>query len=230
MTTPNNLPAALAARDTARAKHAADAEALERGRERLAATQTDIDRLAAEDAAAVERHARRLEQQTREGKGGAVPQLIPTDKHLASEVAARRTHAAAVQMVANLEAAENGSRQVLAGAEQRVTEARNALKRAEVDRIAERIAQLRAEEHTLCARLAAVDLDARGCLTALGHEALASPPGRPTAQSLLGGRLLSDLHSSPAGNRQALEAARAYWRDFDATPPQPPPAAEERAA
>jgi hypothetical protein len=225
-----DLTTALAARDTARAKHAADTEALARGRERLAAAQTEIDRLAAEDAAAVARHAKRLEAQTREGKAGTPPQLVQSDAHLAAMVAAARTRTATALMIANLEAAENGSRQVLAGAEQRVQQARDDLRRGEVDRIAARLAELRREEFVLCSRLAAVDLDARGCLTARGHEAL-NPPGRPTAQSLLGGKLLADLHSSPAGNRAAIEAARQYWAAFDANPPQPsPPNAAERAA
>jgi hypothetical protein len=228
MTTPNNLHAALAARDAARAKHAADAEALARGRERLAATQADIDRLAAEDAAAVARHAKRLEAQTREGKAGTPPQLVPSDAHVVAMVAATRTRTATALMVGNLEVAEGASRQVLAAAEQRVQQARDDLRRAEVDRIAGRLSELRREEFVLCSRLAAVDLDARDCLTALGHEAL-NPPGRPTAQSLLGGKLLADIHSSPRGNREAIEAARAYWRDFDATPPQPTPAAERAA-
>jgi hypothetical protein len=228
MTTPNNLSAALAARDTARAKHAADAEALARGRERLAAAQADIDRLAAEDAATIARHAKRLEAQTREGKAGTPPQLVQSDAHLAAMVAATRTRTATALMVGNLEVAEGASCQVLVAAEQRVQQARDDLRRAEVDRIAGRLSELRREEFVLCARLAAVDLDARGCLTALGHEAL-NPPGRPTAQSLLGGKLLADLHSSPAGNRAAIEAARQYWAAFDATPPQPTPAAERAA-
>jgi hypothetical protein len=99
------LDAARAREAEARAAHEGDAEALARGQERLGGAQVEVKRLAEEDADVIARHAARLDQQTREGKTGPLPLLVLSDKHLAAQITAQRTHAAAVQMVASLEEA-----------------------------------------------------------------------------------------------------------------------------
>jgi hypothetical protein len=110
------LDAALAAHTAARSQHTADADALTRGRERLAAAAAELQRLSTLDEA-IARHAKRLEQQTREGRNGPLPALVPSDKHLAQQITASRTHAAAQQMVASLESAERAAREALTAAE-----------------------------------------------------------------------------------------------------------------
>ncbi|MFZ1905206.1 MAG: hypothetical protein WAU56_07425 [Steroidobacteraceae bacterium] len=227
----SDLTTALAARDTARERLASATAALQSAREADAAAQAETQRLGGLEQAWVDRHTRRLSEWIAGGSRGASPTLVADAKQQQAQATAQAAARAAAATLAEFEAAEQTARQVLVASGQRVQQARDDLRRAEVDRIAGRLAELRDEEHRLCARLAAADLDSRGCLTVRGREALASPRGRPTAQSLLGGKLLADIHSSPAGNRAAIETARAYWRDFDANPPQPsPPPAAERAA
>src|SRR5689334_10462779 len=100
------LPAARAAVAAARTRHDADAAALTLGRERLAAAKSAVDRLANDDAAAITRHAKRLEQQARAGNSGPLPQLAPSDRHVAEEIAARRTLQASQLALENLTTAE----------------------------------------------------------------------------------------------------------------------------
>jgi len=118
-----NLNTAKRRRAEARARHDADMTTLERGRQQLAAAQGAIDKLAAEDTEAIARHARRLEQHARAGKAGGVPSLVPSDKHLAAQVSAQRTHAAAGQMVAALEVPERQSAEALRMADAAVHQA-----------------------------------------------------------------------------------------------------------
>lgn len=148
-----SLPAARAATAAARARHAADVAALTRGRERLAASATELKRLAAEDEAAVARHAQRLEKQTRAGDAGPVPQLLPSDKHLAAEIAARRTHQAARQMLASLESAARQSAPELAQAEEALRSAVLAEIGEEAARMAHELVQARTQVEQLEALL-----------------------------------------------------------------------------
>jgi hypothetical protein len=228
------LDAALAAHTAARARHAADAEALARGRERFAAAADELQRLATLDDEAIARHAKRLEQQTREGKNGPLPALVPSDKHLAAQIAASRTHAAAQQMVASLEQAEKCSAQELVAAERAEQQVRDALKRAEADAIAGRILEWRRREHEDCARLVALDLDTTrtgSLLTPRAVEVLQSPPGPPSVESLFGHGIVADVHTPLCGDVDALAAARNFWEEFDARLDDVPgPAPAERAA
>ena len=122
--TMTNLDTLKRRRAEARTRHDADVSTLARGRQQLAAAQGAIDKLAHEDAEAVSRHARRLEQHARDGgKPGAVPSLVPSDRHLAAQVSAQRTYAAAGQMVAALEVAEHESAEALRVAEAAVHQA-----------------------------------------------------------------------------------------------------------
>lgn len=122
-----NLDAALAAArerlDEARALEAeavaedtAETEALMRGQPRLAEANAEVARLSGLDDEAEQRHARRLENQAREGKSGPLPMLVPSDKHLAAQISAIHTQRAAMQMVASLEQAKTRSAQKLAAA------------------------------------------------------------------------------------------------------------------
>ena len=131
-TTVETLNAAIVARAEARAKHQADLEALERGRQRFAEIRAAVKEFTDADAEAIERHARRAEAQTREGKSGPIPMLVPTEKHLTGEINARRTEAAAALMVANLEAAERDSRKALTEKEAAVNKAARAELFAEI--------------------------------------------------------------------------------------------------
>lgn len=139
------LPAAREAAIAARARHDSDCAALARGRERLAEAEAALRRLAADDEAAITRHAKRLEKQTREGSAGPVPALVPTDKHLAAQITAQRTYAAAVQMVTSLESSESGSAAALAAAEEALQAAVLTVLGEEADARAARLEALRRE-------------------------------------------------------------------------------------
>lgn len=137
------LRAARTQFNEAEAAHRANVEALDRAREQLAAARTALDNLAADDEAAVARHARRLEARPRKGESGPPPALVPTDKHVAAQITAQRTHSAARLMVANLESAVRESERALATAEEALQSAAlNALSE-EADRMAGELESLR---------------------------------------------------------------------------------------
>jgi len=138
------LTAAIKQRDDARAKHEADAAALQLGRSRIAASEAELARLADDDTAAVARHARRLEHQVREGKSGPLPALVPTEKHLTAERIAQRTLAAAKQMLESLESAERDSACALAEAESALHSAALAVLGEEADAMAAELMRERA--------------------------------------------------------------------------------------
>jgi len=114
---PITSAAARAAVAAARASHDSDLAALELARGQLAAAKAALDHLAADDEAAVARHARRLEARARKGESGPPPALVPTEKHVAAQITAQRTHAATRAMLSNLEAAARSSAAALAEAE-----------------------------------------------------------------------------------------------------------------
>jgi hypothetical protein len=115
---PVSLPAAREAAVAARARHCDDTAALTRSRDRLAGVAAELKRLAADDEAAIFRHAQRLMRQTREGAAGPPPSLVPTDAQMAARLTAQRTHEAARRMVTSLESAERESAVALAAAEE----------------------------------------------------------------------------------------------------------------
>jgi ribosome assembly protein YihI (activator of Der GTPase) len=131
----------------AEARHTADADALAHGRSRLADAAAEVARLSGLDDEAVQRHARRLEQDARAGRKGPLPLLQPSDEHLAKQIAATRTHAAAVQMVASLEQAEKLTAEQLAAATAAHRAAASAVMAAEKELLAEKV--LRANDATL---------------------------------------------------------------------------------
>jgi len=90
-------------------------------------------------------HAKRLEKQTREGNDGPLPALVPTDTTLAAQITAQRTHAAAAQMLKNLESSARESAAALAEAEQALNSAALAALGAEADARAARLETLRAQ-------------------------------------------------------------------------------------
>jgi hypothetical protein len=138
----------------AQTAHQANTEALARGRERLEAARTEIARLDTANSEAVARHARRLEQHARDGKSGELPQLMPPDKHIAAEIAARRTFQAATLAVASLEAAEQQSRQALARAEAAHRDVALAILADEGDALAQRLIDHDAEGEAMRQQLA----------------------------------------------------------------------------
>jgi hypothetical protein len=138
----DEVRAAHVALAEARHKHEADLEALRGGHARLASTKAELDRLAAEDTEAIGREARRLEEQTRAGKVGPVPSSVTSDAQIAAQIVATRTHAIAVRMVTNLEAAEARSRDELAAAECSVEAAVDALLAVQDIKTAQRMLQL----------------------------------------------------------------------------------------
>lgn len=75
----------------------------------------------------------------RKGESGPPPALVPSDKHVAAQVSAQRTHAATVQLVTNLEAAECESKATAAAAEE-------AFQNAVLDAIGEEAGRM-ADEH-----------------------------------------------------------------------------------
>lgn len=136
------ISTALSARAVARQCHQQDVEALALARDRLATSQAELERLAAEDRAAVDRLAKRLAQQARAGNAGPVPTPMPTDKHTAAFHAARITVAAATAVVADIESAHRQSRQALANAESDAHAAAIAVLTQEGDDLAADIAGL----------------------------------------------------------------------------------------
>jgi hypothetical protein len=153
VTKSTELSAAKVRFAAATAQHEADVQALERGRGRLADAQAEIDKLVAEDAHAIERHAARLTQQTREGRDGPLPALVPSDKLLAAQITAQRTLQAAQQMIASLEQAERASRDELAAAEQAVGAAADAVLSAEAEQLLAEVESHLEEAIRLGARL-----------------------------------------------------------------------------
>jgi hypothetical protein len=141
----NRLSAARDAAEDARARHADDVAALARGRDRLTASEAEQRRVATDDEAAITRHARRLEKQTREGASGAPPALVPTDSQMAACVMTQRTHEAARRMVASLEIAARESGAALAHADEALRSAVLAAIGEEANVLAAAIEQLRAE-------------------------------------------------------------------------------------
>ncbi len=153
---PTSLSTAREAAVSARARQTQDSAALARGRDRLATSKAELARLTADDAAAITRHAKRLEKQTREGAAGPLPALVPTDKHVAAEITAQRTHAAAVQMLASLESAARASSAALADAEE-------ALRSAVLERLGEEAARMAAELDQARARVEELEALLNAC-------------------------------------------------------------------
>jgi hypothetical protein len=118
----------------------------------------------------------------------------------------------------------------LAAAEQDELKIRNDLRRREADRIAARLDEIRAEEYQQCARLAALDIDSRSALTPQALKALQYSQPRPRVEDFFSMGAAHE-HQHIGGDRDALSAAREYWRTFDAALDAPDPVpAEERAA
>jgi hypothetical protein len=134
-----SIAAAHAAVAAACSRFESDSAALKVGKQHLAAAQAQLDKLAAEDQAAVERHARRLTQSAREGQSGQLPALVPSDRHLAAIATARSTHAASTASVATLEAAARDSEAALTAAEAAMEQAVLASLAPEGDALAEQI-------------------------------------------------------------------------------------------
>jgi len=144
----------------ARASHESDLAALELGRGQLAAAKAALDHLAADDEAAVARHARRLEARARSGESGPPPALVPTEKHVAAQITAQRTHAATRAMLSNLEAAARSSAAALAEAEATLKSAADAEHIERLERLARKViadeSALEAQRELLRAGLDAV--------------------------------------------------------------------------
>ncbi|HLJ39487.1 MAG TPA: hypothetical protein VKT54_13865 [Steroidobacteraceae bacterium] len=124
-----------------RSQHEADQRALDLVRRRIAAAQADLERVGADDQAAVGRLARRFAQAARDGDAGPVPTPVSSDKHEAARSAARLTLVAATEAAAALEAAERKSRQARASAESAHRAAALAIIAAEIDAEAEAISR-----------------------------------------------------------------------------------------
>jgi hypothetical protein len=150
---PTTLAAAREAAAAARERHETDAAALARGHEQVAATEAELTRVQATDAAAVARHAKRLEAHVRSGESGALPALVPTEKDVAAQISAQRTHAAALEMLASLEEAEQQSRRVHANAEAALQDAVAAAIGAEAVALAAELEIARTRVEVLEARL-----------------------------------------------------------------------------
>ena len=221
--------------DQAQRQHQADVQALELSRQKLATAQTDLDALAQQDAEAIARHARRLEQQTRDGKSGPIPQLVPSEKHLAAEIAARRTHAAATAMVENIETAERASAEALRVAEQAVEASRNAVIRARCNELTEELRALRAREMSLVATLMAVrDVAPRNFVQGPDTRAeLDYPAPRPTPSTVGSLHLVATINDA-RGDRTLLDQGAQMWREFvaelEATPGVEPGQLAQEAA
>ena len=85
-----SIRTALAARDAAGHRHTQNVQALERAGQARAAAQSECQRLAAQDDAAIDRAAKRLEAQVREGGSGPLPQVTPSDRHVLAQMIADR--------------------------------------------------------------------------------------------------------------------------------------------
>jgi hypothetical protein len=212
LVTPRNymspLHDAIAHRAAALAAHAADAEALARGRERLAAAQAELDRLTTDDAEAITRHARRLAEQTRGGYSGPVPVLVPTDAALVALATAQRTHVAAVQMISSLEASELASRHELAAADQAVRAAEIARETELVRRLDAKRTQILQDVDSLTEMIAVVMIDTPGAVPADVDQRCNEQINLLTIESALqlSRHIVRDINT-PLGTRHAAIAA-----------------------
>lgn len=139
------LTAAREAVAAARARHDADTAALGVAREQLIAAKAALDSLAADDEAAVARHARRLETRARKGDAGAPPALVPSATHVAAHLTATQTHSAARLTVTNLEGAVRESAKALAVAEEELQTAARAALSEEADKMSDELEAMRRE-------------------------------------------------------------------------------------
>jgi hypothetical protein len=147
------LDAALATREAARAKLESATAALERAREAAGECQQEADRLAAEEASWIQRHAKKLSAWIAEGSRGARPQAMADVKVAAAQMTARANLAAAESARGQFEAAEREARDELAAAERSVESVVDALLAAESIETAEEIMRRAEELARLGARL-----------------------------------------------------------------------------
>jgi hypothetical protein len=206
---PNDLHAAIAAREAARAK------------------------LEAADGLLARKRKLADEKHKAAGAAARAKEAAGVGKVLQRAAAQRDTEDLAAAADREVAVAEERRARIageLAAAEQDELKIRNELRRHEADRIAARLDEVRAEEYQQCARLAALDIDSRGALTPRALKALQYSLPRPRVEDFFG---IGAAHAnSPiGGDRDALSAAREYWRTFDADldAPEPVPA-EQRAA
>lgn len=132
MTMTADLLQAVAARESCRAALATALEATERARSTATAAESEVDRLAAADRAAIERHISRLERWTLEGGTGAPPVLVADVAHQQSKATADATLRATGENVTRFERAAANAQSELTAAEAAVRAAAKAAVRAEV--------------------------------------------------------------------------------------------------
>lgn len=206
--------AAYAAVTAARARHDEDAAALNLARARVAEARAALDRLASDDADAIARHARRLESAARAGKSGPLPQLAPSDRHVAEEIAARRTLQAAQQMLSNLEAADRESSRALAAAEEALRDAAlDTIGREDAARLAAELMQAESRVEEIKALLTAVrEVPGIGPhLPVNVHVALRDDLNTPINQIPARGDFARPVNEVRV--RPTPAAAAAHWRD-----------------
>lgn len=213
------LTDALSARAAARQCHQEDVEALALARDRLATSQAELDRLAAEDRAAVDRLAKRLAQQARAGNANPVPTPMPSDRHTAAYHAARITLAAATAVVADIESAHRQSRQALAGAESAVREAALAILAAEGDALAQQIIERDAETEAMRQQLVGLrDLVQPSALVRkaawLPSDWVNTPINELASLEGAGGRHPAPMHTplNKLGRDEISPASIDHWR------------------
>jgi hypothetical protein len=204
------LSAAIAARAAARERHAKNVAAVERGKERVALAQTELDRVKQEDQEAVARHARRMEEAVRASRGGPIPTLTPSDKHIIASLTAERTCTAARQMLASLEAAVALSRAELTQADEAVASAVRAVVAAEAQSMAAQI-----EDHEKQATRLREQLVALEQSSSVGFAVIAGSPAALTAMRapgpLTAPRYADGLLLERGPHQARIAAARVAW-------------------
>jgi len=208
---------AIAAHDAARHTLASATAAAARARASLAHAEARVEELSSGERERIRLHALRLEDWTRKGGGGAPPALVADANDVHASATARATAEAARESLGRLEAEESEARSLLSAAEAALTEAATALRRAQMDRIADRLAALRREEYALCARIVATSIDCPAAMTDRAALALNGPPSRPSANHFVGARHIApDIHSPLGGDPGGIDQARNFWREYEA--------------
>ena len=194
----------------AREKLAQAEQALARARDVHTNAKLELQGHSNGDEVAITQHTERLQRWVLSGHSGTPPVLVTDIGKAQAKLTAQATLEAAQRSLKSFEALVADAGAVLEAtiATERAAVAR--AKSAHADRIADELIALREHETELVARLTVARQDGV-TLSFRAEAALNNAPCRPTSESLIGGHVVTDIHSPLNGSRSVLDDAWRYW-------------------